>query len=443
MKKWMIVYERYCKAVEKVCAAIAPYLDYVPVCSQQENDEYNPIRLRTDSATEGFKIEVSEAEGECQQVTLTAQDEVNLYYAAADFQNIYIPYALDAERHQAPYYFFDIFATPLKPYCRAEKPHIQDRGIWLWGYTIYDYRRFIENMANLKLNTLIIWNDHLPVNIREVIAYAHEYGVKVYLGFAWGWEAGPIPDISRWDLIAEDVINTYQTQYADLPCDGIYFQSFTEHKHDMLNGMIVADAVVSMVNFIGEKLMAQKPDLKLLFGLHFSSVKNRLDYIAKVDSRISIIWEDVGAFPYAYMPAQVENFDQTVALNEQLQNLRPTGFGAVLKGVTALDWTTFKHLGGTYILGRSDRHYVQARLRKQRNILKYIQAWWIRNAKYAHKMIRGMRGDSMITCLVEDGLFEEAVNFPTALYAAMLWNSERDTDEILYETAVRPDVDMI
>ena len=46
--------------------------------------------------------------------------------------------------------------------------------------------------------------------------------------------------------------------------------------------------------------------------MHAGSVINRLDAIKKVDERISIIWEDVGAFPYHYISTKTENFDKTV-----------------------------------------------------------------------------------------------------------------------------------
>jgi len=51
--------------------------------------------------------------------------------------------------------------------------------------------------------------------------------------------------------------------------------------------------------------------------------------------------------------------------------------------------------------------------------------------------------DSVITCLVEDSVLEEAVNYPTAVYAALLWDSRREIGDILYEVAQRPDVDFI
>jgi hypothetical protein len=69
-----------------------------------------------------------------------------------------------------------------------EAPLIENRGIWSWGYVIYDYRRFIDNMARLKMNRLNFWNDVPPINCQEVIDYAHSRGIKVVLGFSWGYD---------------------------------------------------------------------------------------------------------------------------------------------------------------------------------------------------------------------------------------------------------------
>ena len=65
-------------------------------------------------------------------------------------------------------------------------------------------------MARLKFNELIIWNDFVPLNIREVIDYAHSYGIKVNLGYSWGWIDGcnKITDISdkKLDELKEQII---------------------------------------------------------------------------------------------------------------------------------------------------------------------------------------------------------------------------------------------
>lgn len=102
--------------------------------------------------------------------------------------------------------------------------------------------------------------------------------------------------------LEDSVVDTFVRHYAALPGDGIYFQSFTETAEEEHDGQIIADVVVRWVNRVCARILTLKPDLELQFGLHATSVRNRMASIAAVDPRIRIVWEDCGAFPYAYMP---------------------------------------------------------------------------------------------------------------------------------------------
>ena len=74
----------------------------------------------------------------------------------------------------------------LRDFSVTDAPVIENRGIWTWGYVIYDYRRFLDNMARLKMNRVTVWNDVPPFNCRQFIAYAHSRGNKVILGYSTG-----------------------------------------------------------------------------------------------------------------------------------------------------------------------------------------------------------------------------------------------------------------
>ena len=447
MKNWMIAHHNNFKALEKVISAVSKYLPYVPVCNEEKLEDYNAIELIVDKSIKGVEITVTKADGDSQSVVIKGEDNANLLYAVSDFKNLYLPYARNAETHGAEiYYLNELFSKPLKPYNYKATPSVKDRGLWLWGYTIYDYRRFIDNMVELKFNTLIIWNDYLPVNLKEVVDYARENYIKIYLGFAWGWDT-VVPskiDDAYIQGVYESVLKTYETNYANLDCDGIYFQSFTEHSSEFIGGVPVAEAVTNLVNTVGNKLLQKYSNLKILFGLHYGSVKNRLDAIKKVDDRISIIWEDVGAFPYHYVATKTEGFTKTVEDTLKIRDLRENGgFGVVLKGVICLDWKTFTHYKGNYVLGKAGKNFIKEKAEKQREILRIVQAGWLKNGKYALELIKNFNYDTMVTCLVEDGVFEEIVNLPTALYSAMLWNYNSDFETILFETAMREDVDFV
>lgn len=445
MKKWMIAYGSHIAAAEHLCAAISDYADWVPVCEEEPRDGFNCITLAVDEKTPGVHIYVSKPDGENQSIQISGHDEENLLYAVSDFRNIYLPHARYAGDHFTIYYLRDLFETPFPPYDYSDTAHIKRRGIWLWGYTIYDYRRFIDNMASLKLNTLIIWNDILPINISNLIEYAHKNYVRVYLGFAWGWDTH-MPDKLSDEFCADvsnRVINTYESEYAKLGCDGIYFQTFTEGMPEYLDGVPVIDTAIKMINKTSERLLSSQPELEILFGLHAGCALNRLDSLRALDSRVAVIWEDAGAFPYAYMPNQTDGFEETLLTTEKIRDIRDGGFGAVMKGVTALNWRKFEHQRGAYSIGSSGRKFIKRRTEEKREILRGLQAVWLKNAHYALDVIRKYPENSMVTCLCEDGMFEEIVNFPTALYASMLWNPERPVEEIISETAMRTDVDFV
>lgn len=448
MKKWMIAYGTHITAAERLCAAVSDYADWKPVCAEKPLPDFNCITLSTDESIPGVRISVSEAggeNGEDQSINICGHDEENLLYAVSDFRNIYLPSARYAGDHFSVYYLRDLFETPFPPYEYSSEAQIKRRGIWLWGYTIYDYRRFIDNMASLKLNTLIIWNDILPINISELIEYAHKNFVRIYLGFEWGWDTHMPDKLSEefCDDVSRRVISTYESEYAALGCDGIYFQTFTEGMPEYLDGTPVIDTAVDMINKTSAQLISAHPGLEILFGLHAGCALGRLEALRALDPRVSIIWEDAGAFPYAYMPNQTEGFAETLQTTEKIRDLRDGGFGAVMKGVTALNWRKFEHQRGAFSIGASGRKFIRRRTEEKREILRGLQAVWLKNAHYALEVIKKYPADSMVTCLVEDGMFEEIVNFPTALYASMLWDPNRPISDIISETAMREDVDFV
>ena len=52
-------------------------------------------------------------------------------------------------------------------------------------------------------------------------------------------------------------------------------------------------------------------------------------------------------------------------------------------------------------------------------------------------MASGKNGDLYITALVEDGMFEENVMYPVALYSQMLWDCNEDLQTMMSEVALR------
>lgn len=389
------------------------------------------------SHQEEYNIQVAE-----NTVIIEGMDEGGVLYGCIDFyQKYWMKARLNHDHLQN--YFNDLSQGVLPDFQYSSYPAIKQRGLWTWGHVIYDYQGYIDNMVRLKMNTLIIWDDFVPLNAEEMIAYAHQSNIKVYWGFAWGWGlvCSDI-DLNKLDELSEAVVQKYEETYAHLGGDGIYFQSFTELKEETINGVLIADAVTGFVNDTAEKIFAKHPNLDLQFGLHATSVKDRLKHMQKVDPRITIMWEDAGAFPYQYIPEKIQDFDETVAFTQKILSLRgeEEKFGAVLKGFTCLRWDLFEHQQGPFYLGAASSVMHQNRIARKAEIWKYVQAYWLRNGDKAQELIRTVakqNGDTaVLTALVEDGMFEKELYYPVALFGAMLWEPETDFKDLMCEMAL-------
>ena len=391
------------------------------------------------SHPEGYAIRVHD-----DTVWIAGADASGVLWGCVDF---YSKYLVKNEFTYNDLYVCNPLAQALGDFAHASAPDVAGRGIWTWGHVIYDYRGFLDHMVRLKMNTLIVWNDYVPVNAAEMIAYAHTCGIRVIWGFAWCWDT----DCTRFSMDALDaygaeIFEKYEREYAHLGGDGIYFQSFTELNTERIGDVLIAEAVTGFVNRTASRFFEKYPDLELQFGLHAESVRNRLEYIAQTDPRIRIVWENCGAFPFAYHPHEIGNFDATCAFVRDIAHLRGEDdcFGVVTKGLTKLDWLHFEHLGGSANIGVSSAYMKDDRVRRKHKIWKYVQAYWLTHAGYAQEMVRLMaeakQGELHITALVEDGMFEETIMYPVALYAEMLWDSHADLSVLMSDTALREDV---
>ena len=301
-------------------------------------------------------------------------------------------------------------------------------------------------MVLLKLNEIVIWNDFAPLNANDVVDYAHSLGIKVVWGFAWGWDTNCNVSMGMDDdsvkSLSEDIFKKYEEEYSNIKGDGIYFQSATELDSEYINGKLIAETVVDLVNITSKKILDKYPNLSIQFGLHANSVKNRLEYIKKVDPRIKIVWENCGpSFPFAdhsgrNITIRSEDFIETFNFTEKIAQLRSQNdnFGLVLKEMTFLDWSQFEHIEKNFILGEISENFMRERLTEKRKIWRFSQVNWIENLKYLQKTIKRvveLRKDNNVQAVIEDGLFEKEISLPAALYAETLWDCERESEEIL------------
>jgi len=468
MKKNAIIYGASVSPVQKKAFAVLSQIlmdsaDQYPVCfSYDGSADYSAFRcfyIGTKgnnpyiSANSRLQLTCPEEYGisvENDTVIIEGFDDAGVLYGCVDFYNKYIiPCAYDdpEKNRGAGHYWRNIFEKELTDFTCISAPSVRSRGIWTWGYVIYDYRGFIDHMVKLKMNTLIVWNDFVPVNAREMIDYAHSCAIKVIWGFAWGWDNG-CQKLSLKTLgeQTQNIFSKFRKEFAGLSIDGIYFQSITEVNTPDIDGVPVADAVTDFVNNTAKLFFDDDPDLELQFGLHATSVRTRLDVIKGVDQRIRIVWEDCGAFPFNYIPHELADFDETKALALTIANLRgeEDRFGVVTKAFTTLDWSRFVHMDGPVFVGEtSERIQADRVLRKARD-WRYFQAYWMRNGAKALEMVKAMadakQGDLVITALVEDGMFEKNLMFPVALYSEMLWDCDADFDSLISAVALRDDV---
>lgn len=321
-----------------------------------------------------------------------------------------------------------------------ESPVISERGIWTWGYVIYDHRRFLDHMARLRMNCLTIWNDTPPLNCRQLIAAAHERGIRLILGFNWGWGMDyNLADPADRRSIQKQVLQHYQEYIAPVSPDGIYFQTLTEHKNLWLGQRSVASLTGELVNQTVEELYRITPGLDIHFGLHATSIRDQYHDLENLDPRITIVWEDAGVLPFSYDPTLTQgkiSFSETVDYACELANFRPgSTFAMVAKGWTTLDWTDeFEH-HGPFLIGTSSRASIRHRLALRQPRWDKVNRLWLelypQAQAFYRTVVQSTSGKISVLGLIEDGLFEETIQPSVALLGETLWNPFIDSSELL------------
>ncbi len=377
---------------------------------------------------------------------ITANDPVNVFYGAVDFSDNYLPSAAPvAGGIRTPY---ETFNSILPDYFNSSAPKSKTRSIFTWGHPINNYRKYIDNIARLKINQLIVWNDFLPINANDIVAYAHEYEIEIIWGFAWGWttNCNDTSIINNLDSIKEDILYKFKEIYNGAG-DGIYFQSFTETNEDRLGGKLIAEAVTDFVNDVSIEIFKINPDIRIQFGLHACSVKDHIDYISKVNENVDIIWEDCGSFPYNYMPVVCteQEYDETLDFTKKIINLRTKGStGLVYKGMMTMDWTKFVHQSGPYIMGMASQELIDNDIAMLRPIWKYFQTEWMSAGRQAWDFTRKIcswSNGNINLCIA--GALDGAIWFPEALCAEIMWNSDEPYEKIVDRVGKKPCVKMV
>ena len=400
-----------------------PYIEKNSTCSLSKEEEYSISVQNGVCIIEGF-------------------DDAGVLYGCVDFYNQYIIKFENTDTH--PGLFRDVFAEDTLPdFQYISAPSVKNRGIWTWGHVIYSFEKFIDNMMQLKFNTLTIWNDFVPINAKEMIDYAHSRNVKIIWGYSWLWDTDcSLVTTEKLEQGTLQALDKFEREYAPLGVDGIYFQSFTELNTEKIGDMLIAQAVTDFVNKTASEFFAKFGELELQFGIHAISVREKLEYIKNVDPRIRLCWEDCGSFPFAYEASNIKDYSRTMDFISSITTLREQEkFGAVTKGFVCLDWSDFEHLPGSFYIGSCSKATSSGLVSRKNKYWRYSQAYWLANAGVAYNVIREMAdktcGDLYITALVEDGMFEESIMYPVALYSEMLWNTDSSPSELQSGVALR------
>lgn len=407
----------------------------------EEMEIVKKVVNRSEIPENGYLIKVMDSpqNPSYKMVIITAQTAQNVFYAAVDFIDDYLMYAAPLSGGlKTP---CEVFDSTIPDYYYTSAPTTKKRSIFTWGHPINDYRKYIDNIARLKINQLIVWNDFLPINHKDIVDYAHEYGIELIWGYAWGWSTNcKSIDLDRLDELKEEIIQTFIRDYKDNG-DGIYFQSFTELGDEYISGKLIAEVVANFVNDVSEALFEICPKLHIQFGLHATSIKNHMEFIGRVNKKIEIVWEDCGTFPYHYIPRveKEDDFVNALRFTDEIISLRECAKNAlVYKGMMTMDWSKFVNQKGPYVMGIAAEETIQNDIEMLKPIWRSFQGDWMRYGRYVHTMTRYVTqktGDNINLCIA--GALDGGIWFPEALCAQIMWNCNEDYDAILERVGKR------
>lgn len=406
---------------------------------REENEVLNRFLKAEDVPAGGYIVRIidnPDAPG-CQLVLIAGDTSSAVLWGAVDFVDDGIPAIsplFDGHNFET-----DIFESDrLNPYESRRAPLSKVRSVFFWGHTVDDYEKRFENLARLKFNEVIIWNEYPPVNARDVVECAHSWGIAVIWGYSWGWSTDCTKfDVATLTKLSDDIVDEWRNVWKPLGGDGIYFQSFTETHNSMLGDKPIAEIVTDFVNKTCAKILNESPNERIEFGLHATSVWDYMDYIAKVDNRLEIIWEDCGGFPYkTVLPYDKEGTTKFTAA--MIAQNRPMGL--VFKCQAMLDWSRnrFNHQPGPYILGRAGDVVLKQDVEMLEQIWRHYTAQWRERGEYAYELAKFIHreGKGKVTMNLVGNLVGD-IHFPTALCSEIFWSTDESYQTILTRIAKR------
>ena len=314
-------------------------------------------------------------------------------------------------------------------------PQTRIRSIFTWAHPMDDHREYLRNMARLKLNRIYLWNDYPPLNADEVVEWAHSWGIEVFWGFPWGWDEGAqLRQNAKSDLaaISDHVLADWRKNWRDLPGDGIYFQTFTETKAEQIGDETIAQRAVRLVNDVAARMFEEKPNQRIVFGLHATSVRNEMATIAKTDPRLEILWEDPPQFPYSinFPPSMMDEKKDFALVDEIIADTKHP-VGIVWKSQLLQDWCYWRHQEGPYLLGVTSRRTYDDDKALHDRLWKNYTANWIEKAPVAYREAKRVHAVGPHVEMNSAVQFNGPIRFPTALMAELFFSTEEPLEAIM------------
>ena len=377
----------------------------------------------------GYLVRVAEKGGR-QLVLIAGDTPAAAIWGAVDF----VDDGLATMRTQGgdyASYLSGIFEKPNLPaYESRREPKTKRRSIFSWAHVMNDYRAYFRNLARMKFNEAILWNEFPPLNAREVAEYARSWGVEILWGWSWGWSTDcHNVDFDHLKELEDSIVRQWREVWRPCGGDGIYFQSFTEIDEADLKGHSVAEAVVRLVNGAAGRILADEPDLRIVFGLHSGSVHTRLNEIAATDPRLEILWENCGSFPFNLTG---DTQDRTEKFVTSLLRMERPATGFAYKSQVLQDWTRFAHQAGPYVLGQNSREIIEEDRYVAEPLWQRFEREWLMSGERAHALTRLIQSCAKNKgSLNVVGNLNEPIHISTALCAELFWSADEPYETIL------------
>ena len=323
-------------------------------------------------------------------------------------------------------------AAKVPTFSRATAPETKVRSVFSWGQVIDNYERTFRELARMRFNRVLLWNDQRVLNAREVVESAHSWGIEVYWGFSWGWTlSGSREAKIDFDRLIDGIVDEWRRIWKPMGGDGIYFQSFTETSLKTIGGRPIPETAVELVNQVTKRIRAEEPNKAIVFGLHSNSMRlpGAMAALRKVDPTVEILWENC-TITLPYWESHGRDFPPDYSFCDRvLANNAKIGFA--WKSQLRMDWKHYVKPAGPFVLGCAG----EAAYRRDREVVEalfggYDEDWLVNGVK-AWEHIRHLRSQKKppeeFNAVVET---HPPYAFATWCQAELFWNSSDSWEEV-------------